>query len=64
MYDFDLRPILWAGMLIVGLLWGAWACVDYFFISEDIISEKRIEPTIKLTIKNNKVDTLYIYKSN
>lgn len=33
-----------------------------FFRSGDIESKTIIIPTIKLTIENNKVDTLYIYK--
>ncbi len=34
----------------------------FFFSSGDIVSDHLITPTIQLTIKNNIVDTLYIYK--
>ena len=30
----------------------------------EIVSPHKIEPELKLTVKNNKVDTLYIYKSS
>lgn len=41
--------------IIMGTIW-------FFVSSDEIKSEKRIEPKIELIIKNNKVDTLFIYK--
>jgi len=34
----------------------------YFFKGDSIKSEKPIKPQIELVIKNNKVDTLYVYR--
>jgi hypothetical protein len=61
-YSFDLRPLIWAGALTVILIWCLWEAVDYFYIHDSIKSETRIEPEIKLIIKDNQVDTLFIYK--
>jgi hypothetical protein len=41
--------------IIMGAIW-------FFVSSDEIKSEKRIEPKIELIIKDNKVDTLFIYK--
>lgn len=35
---------------------------DLIFGNSDITSDKPIRPELKLIIKDNKVDTLYIYK--
>ncbi len=36
---------------------------SYFLFSRDeIVSKKPLVPEIRLVIKNNKVDTLYVYK--
>jgi hypothetical protein len=34
----------------------------YFFKDDSIKSEKPIKPKIELVVKNNKVDTLYVYR--
>lgn len=34
----------------------------WMFTSDEIVSEKVLTPQIKLVVKNNKVDTLYVYK--
>lgn len=35
-----------------------------FFAPEKVESKKLITPEIKITVKDNKIDTLYVYKSN
>jgi hypothetical protein len=50
------------GMVIVLAIWGIWGLIDLFFISEDIRSDKPIKPEIELVIRDNKVDTVYVYK--
>lgn len=64
MYNFDLRPLIWAGlivgMFIIGLTWGGFA----FFTDDSIKSNTIIIPEIQLIINDNKVDTLYIYHQN
>lgn len=58
-----LVTVLFGFGLIFGLaLWSIWGLIDLFFISEDIRSDKPIKPEIELVIKDNKVDTVYVYK--
>lgn len=61
-YNFDLRALIWLGAFIVLVVWGCWELFDWFFIEENITTTKPIIPEINLIIKDNKVDTLYIYK--
>lgn len=61
-YSFDLRPLIWFGAILMLSIWGLWETVDYFFIDHSIKSEVLITPEIELRIKDNKVDTLYIYR--
>lgn len=44
-------------VVIGGLSWGAAK-----FTSRTIESATRIEPELKLTVKDNKVDTIYVYR--
>lgn len=44
-------------IVIGGLSWGVAK-----FTSRAIESPTRIEPELKLTVKDNKVDTIYIYR--
>ena len=61
-YGFDLTPILWL-LFLAGLsIWGAWELIDYFFIDEIIESPHLLIPEIKLIIKDNQIDTVYIYR--
>jgi hypothetical protein len=49
--------------LFIGLgCWAIFSMIDYFFIFDGIKSETPIEPKIELVIKDNKVDTLYVYE--
>lgn len=61
-YSFDLRPLIWFGAFIVLMLWGAWELVDWLWIDDSIKVSKPIVPEIQLIIKDNVVDTLYIYR--
>lgn len=45
------------GLVLIGSIMGY-----LIFHNSSIESDKLITPTIKLVIKNNKVDTLYIYQ--
>ncbi len=62
MYNFDLRPLIWMGVVIgvviVGILW----VIFSLFSSSDIVTDKPLTPELKITVENNKIDTLYIYK--
>lgn len=62
-YGVDLRPLFIVALfviaaLLIGTLWGGYV----IFKPKSITSNHRIEPELKLTIKHNKVDTLFIYK--
>jgi len=61
-YSFDLRPLIWFGALIILAIWGCWELVDWLFIDEAIRSTIPIVPKIELVIKNNVVDTVYVYR--
>jgi hypothetical protein len=60
--DLDFRPIIYALLIILLLIFGAWKTLDYFFIDETIDSKELIVPEVKLYIHDNVVDTLYIYR--
>jgi hypothetical protein len=62
MYNFDLRPLIWFGAFIILAIWGTWELIDWLWIEETIESTTPIIPEIKLVIKNNVVDTVYVYK--
>lgn len=51
--------------LIIGLaIWGLFQGYNHWFVNHDIKVSKPLIPTIELVIKNNKVDTIYVYKIN
>lgn len=49
-------------LLILGAGFGFCKFIDWASNNDDIVSEIRIEPKIRLTITENKVDTLFIYE--
>ena len=64
MYNFDgVFTALVVGGLFIGLvLWGAWELIDLIFIDDAIKTTSPMVPEIELIIKDNKVDTLYVYR--
>lgn len=44
-------------IIMMGIAWGVAK-----FTSRTIESTARIEPELKLTVKDNKVDTVYVYR--
>lgn len=44
-------------IIMMGIAWGVAK-----FTSRTIESTTRIEPELKLTVKDNKVDTVYVYR--
>lgn len=62
MYRFDLRPLIIACVLLGFMVWGIWELIDWLWIDEVIKSKTKIVPEIELVIKDNKVDTLYVYR--
>lgn len=49
-------------IICVLIFWAGYELVDWIFISEDIRVEQPIKPEIELIIKDNKVDTIYVYR--
>ena len=61
-YSFDLRQLFWLGAFIILIIWGCWELVDWAFNDHSIESTTLIVPEIKLVVKNNIVDTVYVYR--
>jgi hypothetical protein len=59
-----LVPLLLMGVvfLFISLFMGSYILVDKLILSNSIESDKLIIPEIKLIIKDNKIDTIYVYK--
>ena len=55
--------LLTIGLVILGIAVLLTGGVTWFFSSSDSIkSDRPIKPEIELVIKDNRVDTLYVYK--
>lgn len=55
------------GACTIMVIQGCWMLVDYFYINDSvkqIESQTLIQPQFQLIIKDNQVDTIYIYKTN
>jgi hypothetical protein len=50
------------GMLIVGAVWGVWELVDWLFIDDAIRVTEPLVPELELTVKDNVIDTIYVYR--
>ena len=61
-YNFSLAPLIWFGAIIVLGIWGGWELVDYYFIDDAIRTTEPIKPEIQLIIKDNIVDSIYVYR--
>ena len=64
MYNFDgvFTALVVGGLLIGLILWGAWELIDLIFIDDAIKTTSPLVPEIELIVKDNKVDTLYVYR--
>ena len=59
----DFVETLIAFGIIVGLcLWGLWELVDWLWIDDAIRTTEQIVPEIELVVKDNVVDTIYVYR--
>ena len=61
-YSFSLWTLILFGAFIVLAIWGCWGLIDYLWIDDAIRSSKIIIPEMELVIKNNVVDTVYVYR--
>jgi hypothetical protein len=64
MYNFDrfFTALVVVGLFIGLAVWGAWELIDWIFIDDAIRTTSPMVPEIELIIKDNKVDTLYVYR--
>ena len=60
--NFSLGNIMFLGAVIVLIIWGCWELIDWLFIDNAIRSTKPITPEIELIVKNNIIDTIYVYR--
>lgn len=61
--NIDPTPLIYIGAFFMALIFGVFYLINYlFFYDNSIKSDKLLTPKIELIIKENKVDTIYIYK--
>lgn len=58
---------LFSSLIILGVImglciWLLFATIDWLFIEDAIITNKPIQPELRIVVKNNIIDTLYVYK--
>ncbi len=56
------EAIVFLCIVCVLIFWGGYELVDWLFIDDSIRSEKIIEPEIELVVRDNVVDTIYVYR--
>ena len=61
-YDFDLSIFIWIGVIIGIAIWGCWGLVDWMWIDDAIRVSKPIVPELELVVKDNIIDTVYVYR--
>lgn len=61
MGNFNIMVLFWAGILVMFGIWGFWELIDWLFIEDVIKSKTLLVPEIRLVVKNNIVDTIYVY---
>ncbi len=50
------------GILIVAAIWGMWELIDWLFIDDAIRVAEPLVPELELTVKDNIIDTVYVYR--
>lgn len=50
------------GIVIALCIWGGWELVDWLWIDDAIKTSVPITPEIEIIVKDNVVDTLYVYR--
>lgn len=63
-YNFSgaVTALISVGLLIGLATWGLFELIDYLFIDDAIRVTQPLKPEIELTIKDNIVDTIYVYR--
>ena len=60
--DGMVETLIGLGVFIALCIWGCWELFDYFFIDDAIRSSQLIVPQIELIVKDNVIDTIYVYR--
>jgi len=61
-YNFDISGLIVLPIIAILALWGCWELIDWLFIEEVIKSNTQIVPELELVVKDNVIDTVYIYR--
>jgi hypothetical protein len=56
------EAIVFLCVMSVLIFWGGYELVDWLFIDDAIRSTTPITPEIELVVKDNVVDTVYVYR--
>ena len=54
--------LLLLGALIIAGTWGMWELIDWLFIDDAIRVSEPLVPELELTVKDNIIDTVYVYR--
>jgi hypothetical protein len=54
--------LIFMGLLMTAILWGGWEIIDWLFIDDAIKVSKPITPEIEIIVKDNVIDTLFVYR--
>ncbi len=49
-------------ILSVVVFWGGWELIDWLFIDDAIKVTRPLVPELEITVKDNVIDTLYVYR--
>lgn len=60
--DGMLVSLIVIGLLIGCAIWGGWELIDWLLIDDVIKVSEPIKPELEIIVKNNVVDTLYVYR--
>lgn len=60
--NFDFKG-LFIGLILIGLGLGVsiWSITELFFTDSTIRVTEPLKPTLEITIKDNVIDTIYVY---
>lgn len=50
------------GALIVGVIWGIWELIDWLWIDDAIRTSTPMIPELEITMIDNVIDTVYVYR--
>lgn len=49
-------------ILIALIIWGGYELIDWLFIDDAIRVTEPLVPELELTVKDNVIDTIYVYR--